>query len=110
MLKFRLFGLLMVVTFTSAQDGVVGRRVPSFIGTRGKKSQIDYEKEVPGFDLVDASNKLVDNPDELRYNTDKRTRLGFQGTRGKKMYSDFPYKKNVGFMGKLKILLDEPND
>lgn len=94
----------MVVTFTSAQDGIVGRRVPSFIGTRGKKNQIDIEKEVPVFDF-DAPSKLLDSTEDLRFNSDKRTaRLGFQGTRGKKM-SDYPYKKSVGFMGTKVIVI-----
>lgn len=91
----------MVITFTSAQDGSVGRRVPSFIGTRGKKNQIDIEKEVPIFDFDPPGGKLEENED-LRYHSDKRAApLGFQGTRGKKM-SEYPFKNNnMGFMGKL---------
>ncbi len=101
MLRYKLFGLLTIITFTSAQQTNVGRRVDSFIGTRGKKSETDVEKEISIIDFSPAT-KLEDRADEIRYHLSKRAHLGFQGTKGKKM-SELPYKR-IGFTGKSSAL------
>lgn len=97
MLSHELFSLLIILTVTSAQDGSVGRRVPSFIGTRGKKNDMDAEKEIPIIDF-DPVSKLEDSSDEARYSMTKRAQFGFQGTRGKKA-SEISYKRALGFTG-----------
>lgn len=103
MLKYKLFSFLMIITFTSAQDGSVGRRVPSFVGMRGKKNELEPEKEIPIIDF-DVTDKLQDNSDEIRYHMTKRAHFGFQGTRGKKL-TETPYKRVVGFTGKINVLI-----
>lgn len=98
MLGYELLGLFIIVSITSAQDGNVDRRVTSFIGTRGKKSDTDIEKETSIIDF-DPLITLEDTADEIRY---KRGHTGFQGTRGKKM-SETAKKKSLSFTGKIEI-------
>lgn len=98
MLFHKLISILTILAVTIAQDPSVGRRVPSFIGMRGKKSDIYIEKEIPMIDL-DGNDKADDNADDFRSQMTKRAHLGFQGTRGKKM-SELPFKRYVGFTGR----------